>query len=175
MEIAEERFKGHEIALQKLIKVIDGTGKRPFSVVFNGVIKAMLADIGSHQYPMPVIAVSGCSCIGKSTFCRRMKKFGQELGLEIAHVETDNWILDRETRGRLGLSHGYNLCGYYVDRMSKDLDSLIIRGKEIEVHPYDNSTGKLAIEPLIIEPSNIILLDGSISMLDIFVKRYGLR
>ena len=121
------------------------------------------------------ISISGCSGIGKTTFCKRIKKFCLKFGMDIAHVEIDNWILDREARAKAGIYHGYNLSGFYVDKMFTDLDTLIIGRAEIKVFPYDHSIGEMTTKPLIIRPADIILLDGAISLMDVFIERYKVQ
>jgi len=104
-----------------------------------------------------------------------MKQFGLELGFDIAHIETNNWNLGREMTARLELRYGYDLSAYCVDTMIEELDNRIIGGDEIEVQPYDHSTGKPTVETLSIEPAEIVVLDGAISMVDIFVEGYGVQ
>lgn len=126
----------------------------------------------SDQNTTKVISISGASGIGKTTFCKKLKKFGAANGVSIEHIETDNWIFDRTTRAKAKIHHGYYLSGFYLNKMIAELDMLIFERSEIEIFPYDHSTGKAAKKSVIKHPAELILLDGSISMLDFFVKRY---
>src|SRR5215813_12407979 len=54
-----------------------------------------------------VVAVSGATALGKSTFCKRLTEFLAECGIESDHVALDGFLGDRSERERRRLS-GYD-------------------------------------------------------------------
>ena len=109
-----------------------------------------------------VLAVSGAAASGKTMFCRQMVDFIKARGISAVHVPLDGYLLDRQTRDNRGLS-GYDPQSSDLPQMITHMKTLIHAGQPIELPVYNHLTGSHD-SPRRIQPANVILLDGIMSM-----------
>jgi uridine kinase len=121
---------------------------------------------------MKLIAISGCSGAGKSYFAERIKEIGKEQELEVSILGLDCFMLDRETRTKLGIHHGYSTRTYNMDSLHETLEKLIIYNQEVKVHEYNHATGKHFEDFNIIKPSDYLVLDSVMSLQNEIYDRY---
>lgn len=110
------------------------------------------------QAPPLLVALCGWADTGKSTVARQLF---EQLGLRSVSgtaISTDAFMKDRAERNALGIS-GYNPESIDI----RALDAAISRfklGEPFAYHPYDNKTGTRQRNPSIVEPCEILVVEG---------------
>lgn len=105
-----------------------------------------------------LIAICGWADTGKSTLAGLLCEQLREQGLSADWISTDAFLIDRETRNRLGLT-GYNTASVDADEMLNAVNRLS-RGLAYEYHPYINRTGTRAVEAKTIHPQAVVVIEG---------------
>lgn len=108
-----------------------------------------------------VIRISGYSALGKSTLARAL---GERLGAAI--VQTDGYMLDRETRKQFGLTNGDDPRTIDFAGMRLATEQLA-SGNRVRIPQYNHKTGRHDEEKEIV-PSNIIIIEGASALYDEF-------
>ncbi len=109
-----------------------------------------------------VLAVSGAAALGKTTFCRGLVDYLAKHKITAAHLPLDGYLLDRETRIKHKFS-GYDPQASDRPRMLDDIKRLIFQGLPIDMPIYNHKTGNYK-QPRRIEPAQVIILDGIMSL-----------
>ncbi|AGR41115.1 uridine kinase [Spiroplasma taiwanense] len=111
-----------------------------------------------------IITIAGGSASGKTTVAQAIANqiFKNE---PICHISMDNYYKDFsnlsfEERQNLNFDHPNSLD---IDRLCKDLDDLK-ENKSIDVPQYDFKTHSQSGNFTTLEPSNIVILDGILSL-----------
>lgn len=118
-----------------------------------------------------VVAISGGSALGKSCFAQTFARCLRSRGLTCTHVELDGFLLDRNARRKLGIS-GYDPAATKFDALREVLDFMIFAGKRVELPWYNHEVG-LVTSTTACNPSEVILLDGTVAMNPVVAGRYA--
>lgn len=105
-----------------------------------------------------LVALCGWADTGKSTLAGSLCEAFRHQGLGADWISTDAFLIDRDTRNRLGLT-GYDPASIDADEMQHAMAQLR-RGGAYRYHPYVNRTGTRAPEAKTIEPQPIVVIEG---------------
>jgi uridine kinase len=111
-------------------------------------------------------SITGPGAIGKSTFSQRVatrfrERYGERISIDV--LPTDSYVLSRAERIAKNII-GSNPKSHRLDKMTEDVQRLIVSREPVEVTPYDHSTGGYLPERTV-HPSDVILLEGVYSFL----------
>jgi len=120
-----------------------------------------IAQLIKERPSIRVIAITGPSSSGKTTFTLRLLKTMEKAGITAQMMSLDHYYQNRDQQvlrdGKLDLEHVEALD---LDKLKKDMRRLI-DGETIDFPHYDFSTGKRThVTPLNIAPDERILIEG---------------
>lgn len=140
----------------------------------NGFIKNFSKKVGTSKKPI-MIAITGESASGKSTFTEIIQNYAQKNNSPITFFKTDRYFRDISEKikeqGSFGnlMKSGFDLDNpnnFYLDEMKRDLEKLK-EGKETDGRNYLlNGTGVSMKNAIHYEPNKIIFVEGTTAMLD---------
>lgn len=126
--------------------------------------KAALNDILDHLNVFKnvrVIALTGPSSSGKTTFTKRLEKTMNDHGLKTTMISLDHYYLDRKNIPlKVGKKDFESIYGLDIDRFQNDIDSLIKNGHAL-VPEFDFIQGKRTDEiKITMDKETYILIEG---------------
>lgn len=104
-----------------------------------------------------VVGIGGYSSLGKGTLADGLAQFTKQAAV----VPVDSFILDRETKRRLGLT-GDEPYAIQFDELTKAVRNLR-RGKPVLIRPYDHTIGAFQ-EQIELAPQPFIIVEGTGSL-----------
>jgi uridine kinase len=106
-----------------------------------------------------VVAISGAAGLGKTTLSRYLQNAcEQEFHICPSVLSLDGYMLNRNKLLSKGIS-GYCKEAHDIDKMKRDIITLIHDKQSVSVSRFHHSTG-VHSGKVIVEPSNILILDG---------------
>lgn len=134
-----------------------------------------------------VVAITGESGSGKSTFCLEIIHSLDEKNIAYSFVNKDDFLVPRQTRDEqkvmfyeTGEFRGKSYWEvfenwYFVDEFNRVLDELL-SGKTATFYPYDHSTGKTSETIKKINPQKLIIIENPLfTQRADFVIRFDVR
>jgi uridine kinase len=154
---------------------MDRNSKNPYILdVKDGLIDKIALKMAEHPEKPIMIAVTGESASGKSSFKRRVEEFAQKNDAPITFLETDNYFKDIsgliEKYGSYTgvLESGYDVDSpdnIYIDDLKQNLADLAA-GKDTKGRKYMmDGTGKSFKDAIDIKANRIVLVEGVAAML----------
>jgi uridine kinase len=135
-------------------------------------IKSVKKFIDARGTPI-LLAIAGPTAAGKTEIVDRLQKDFEQEGKEIASIEMDNFLTDRDVREARGI-YTQGKEALHFELFKQSLED-ISRGKKIRIPRYDfvNATSshdnsgnlKLGGVPIEIEPASIIFIEGNFPFL----------
>ncbi len=117
-------------------------------------IVRMVVELHKINRPF-IIGITGAGGAGKTTFGVNIEKyFGSD---NCVSIDLDDYLIDRETRGKLGLT-GYNPRANKLFIARKNIEDIRL-GKTIQKPIYNHSTGKI-LPYETIEPKKLVIIEG---------------
>jgi uridine kinase len=120
-----------------------------------------------------VLAVAGPTAAGKTEIVERLRSTFEESGRQVAAIEMDNFLTDRDRREKLGI-HTLGKEAIHFALFRESLEA-ICRGQEITIPRYDfyDATSSHDLEgrlkpgrvPIEIDPADIIFIEGNFPFL----------
>ena len=108
-----------------------------------------------------IIAVSGLSRSGKTTFCSVLKKYFFDLGINAALIQLDNWIVPLKERSpNMSVRDRYQ-----YDVIKKDL-KFLLKGEKVSLNKYNpqNRGSGETLESLSLDNYSIVVLEGVVAL-----------
>jgi uridine kinase len=142
--------------------------------VFGRVVSWQLASPPPTRFAANirvVVAISGGSALGKSCFGETFARWLRLKEVSCTHVELDGFLYDREARRQLGIS-GYDPAATRFTALQETLDRMIFAGQRVELPWYNHEVGRVT-RMVWCEPSQVILLDGTVAMNPVVAQRYA--
>jgi uridine kinase len=131
--------------------------------------KKLIATIGS---PM-MLAIAGPTAAGKTEIVERLRRSFEESGQKTTSIEMDNFLTDRDYREEKSI-HTQGKEALHFELLQTSLEQ-ISQGKKITIPRYDfvyatsshDLNGNLKPDgvPIIIEPADIIFIEGNFPFL----------
>ena len=109
-----------------------------------------------------IVAICGAADLGKSYLSASIANALRSRGVSSDHVTLDSFMMNRDERIACGIS-GYQPEAYDFNAIKVQL-AKFSKGQHINFFPYDHSTGLKAIEPTMLPPCDVLILDGLHSM-----------
>ncbi|MCL7453493.1 MAG: hypothetical protein M8467_10650 [Anaerolineae bacterium] len=120
-----------------------------------------------------VLAVAGPTAAGKTEIVERLRCTFEESGRQVAAIEMDNFLTDRDRREKLGI-HTLGKEAIHFTLFRESLEA-ICRGQKITIPRYDfyDATSSHDLEgrlkpgrvPIEIDPADIIFIEGNFPFL----------
>ncbi len=139
-----------------------------------GFIKEFAHKVGTSKKPI-MIAVTGESASGKSTFTEVVRNYAQKNNSPITFFKTDSYFRDISDKikeqGSFGnlMKSGFDLDNpnnFYLDELKENLIDLK-EGRETKGRKYLlNGTGVSMKDAIHYNPNKIIFVEGTVAMLD---------
>jgi len=161
---------------QKAFEYYQGVGYKDFSAA-NAEVDASFIDsvkkiVASRGTPF-LLAIAGQTAAGKTEIVERLKHTFEQEGRQTTSIELDNFLTDRDEREARGIfSQGKE--AFHFEMFKKSLED-ITHGKKISIPHYDtivatsshnkDGTLKPGRNPIVIEPADIIFIEGNFPFL----------
>lgn len=126
-----------------------------------------------RRAPPFFVAICGWADTGKSTLASRLCVALDRLGVRGDSISTDDFMRDRAERNALGIS-GYDLRSLDVQALQGALASFANR-EPFGVHPYDNRSGTKNPKQKIVEPVEVLVVEGIHSLHIGFARQMDLK
>lgn len=142
--------------------------------VFGRVVSRQLAVAPPARFATGirvVVAISGGSALGKSCFGETFVRWLRSRDVSCTHVELDGFLYDREARRQLGIS-GYDPAATRFAALREALDRVIFAGESVELPWYNHEVGRVT-KVVWCEPSQVILLEGTVAMNPVVARPYA--
>lgn len=120
------------------------------------VVAALEKNVRSretHTTPF-IVRISGYSALGKSTLARQLAD-----RLDAAVIQTDGYMLDRETRRARGLTNGDDPQTIDFEGMKAAID-LLASGESVHIPQYNHHTGRHETTSEV-APAAVIVIEGA--------------
>ena len=108
--------------------------------------------------PPILVALCGWADTGKSTVAGQLCGALVRLGTSSDLISTDSFMLDRAERNALGIS-GYNPLSIDINALETSLSKFSLR-EAFTHYPYDNGTGTKQVNPSVVEPCDVLVVEG---------------
>lgn len=109
-----------------------------------------------------LVAICGAADLGKTYLSTQLVSALAKIGTSAGHLTLDSYLMERSKREAIGIS-GYQPEAYDILKIESD-SVAFLNGGPIEYHPYDHAAGKSLSTKIIINPCQVLLLDGLHSM-----------
>lgn len=119
------------------------------------------------------VSICGAADTGKSTLASQICHELKTQNIECDYICTDSFMIDRAERKFLGFS-GYNLKSLKHEKLLSTLNC-IENKKKVKYYPYDNKSGKISNEYRIVNPVEILIMEGIHSFNEIFIDKFDLK
>jgi len=117
--------------------------------------------------PCVIAAIDGNCCAGKTTLAERLR---QRLGATVFHM--DDFFLRPQMRSTQRLqTPGGNVDS---ERFLREVLLPLSRGEHVSYVRYDCKADRL-LEPLIVEPGTICIIEGAYSLHPLLIRYYDLK
>lgn len=124
-------------------------------------IALKIAAVKKPAIPL-MVAICGAADLGKSYLSAQLAETLCLEGIETSHLPLDSFLMNRSDRIKNKIS-GYQPEAYDVPSMKK-IFRQFKAGTPLQFRPYDHTSGKQKAEPVTVDPSQVLLLDGLHSM-----------
>lgn len=142
----------------------------------------VLASVASEVAPLMrtspgtfVVAISGAAGLGKTTATRLLAEEIAKAhdGMPVACIPLDAFMLDRAGRLSKNLS-GYEPLAHDIGAVSKAV-GFLLSGKSAQYRAYDHVSGTHSSEPTVVNPAEMLVLDGVHSFHPALLPRVGYK
>jgi uridine kinase len=130
------------------------------------------ASITTRTPPI-LVALCGWADTGKSTVASQLCDALFRLGTSSDLISTDSFMMDRAERNALGIS-GYDPLSIDINALESSLSKFSLREKFTHF-PYDNGTGTKQVNPRVVEPCDVLVVEGIHSFHPGLAKRMNLK
>jgi uridine kinase len=139
-----------------------------------------IKKIMRHSSIPCILAIAGPTAAGKTEIVDRLRKTFKENGKDTTSIELDNFLTDRDYREEKGI-HTQGKEAFHFELLLDSLEQIRL-GKKISIPRYDfvyatsshDLDGNLKPDgvPVIIEPADIIFIEGNLPFLFTEVARF---
>jgi uridine kinase len=137
---------------------------KPEAIV-SSITNLIKAELKIKQHIPYIVAISGASGLGKSTFSQYLRDFCEEnIKIRPSILSLDGYMLSRSKLVSNGIS-GYCKEAHDLIKLKRDLTTLTKEKRTISVPFFDHSTG-FHSGSIQVEPSDILILDGVMAFCD---------
>lgn len=118
-----------------------------------------------------LVAITGESGSGKSTFCQALRRYFDQRQVDYAFINNDDFLVSRADRNKMkkifyqqgefqGKSHWEIFENwYYQDRYQRAIQALL-NGRKAQFSTYNHKTGRVDNQQKIVEPSSLIIVEN---------------
>jgi uridine kinase len=167
-----QQFEPQQFRFERLLSVGYKAFREANAEVDQLFIESVKKLITAKGTPV-LIAIAGPTAAGKTEIVARLRSVFAELGKKIAAIELDNFLTDRDDREAKGI-HTQGKAALHYELLKHSLEA-ICRGQKITTPRYDfifatsshdlQGNLKPGCSPLVIEPAEIIFIEGNFPFL----------
>ncbi len=126
-----------------------------------------LIDIAEHHQkepsqPVPIIAIGGCSGVGKTHFANALASTLQELGVKCRVLQTDHFVLSREERDKIGTP--WDERHLKLAELHAFLAAVVSGKKLVEKPTRDQMSEKVSVELFDLNGIDLLLSEGHLAL-----------
>ncbi|MBT3065975.1 uridine kinase [Rhodoferax sp. U11-2br] len=125
-----------------------------FPQALAGLIQTQLT---THAPPL-IVALCGWADTGKTTVARQLCDALAQLGVSGDAISTDAFMKDRSERNALGMS-GFDPRSINIHALDSAIREFVVR-EPFAHHPYDNRTGTKQVSQRVVNPSDVLVVEG---------------
>jgi uridine kinase len=127
----------------------------------------------TNRAPPLLVALCGWADTGKSTVASQLCSDLGRFDIFGDMISTDSFMRDRAERNALGIS-GYNPRSIDIQALDSAISKFLTR-ESFAHYPYDNRTGTKNVRPRVVEPCDVLVVEGIHSFNPGVAKRMHLK